>query len=216
MWSLSCYSYCNQQLFLTFFHTNLFTFIFIPVSLPSFSPFSLLSSLYLTLPSSLPPPLPTSPPFPLHPLLRNPNHQERISFNYISDYLRQSDETLTYWSQEDKSVSPKAHVLGAALHSSERLYLDLQHRYKQQVESYIHDNVSFSKYYNPLDIIRPLCNPSFLRESSSYIKIMFDVTIVGVVHAWYGLASYPNPVCDLGMRLEYMAQSSQVLLLQVI
>ena len=68
---------------------------------------------------------------PLLLLLRNPNHQERISFNDISDYLRQSDETLTYWSQEDKSVSPKVHILGAALHSSERLYSDLQLHYKQ-------------------------------------------------------------------------------------
>jgi len=60
---------------------------------------------------------------------RNPEPKERPSFSQVCQYLRQSEDYLLCWSDEDMSVSAGASQLGADHSESQQLYLDLQTKY---------------------------------------------------------------------------------------
>ena len=57
---------------------------------------------------------------------RHPDHNCRPRFSDICDYLSSPDETLLYWSHEDRIVSPSVIHLGAPLSEARNLYPDLQ------------------------------------------------------------------------------------------
>ena len=63
-------------------------------------------------------------------LTRNPEHSLRPKFSRISEYLRESDETLLRWSREDLAVGKEVNQLGAPLEVSTDLYVDLQRTYQ--------------------------------------------------------------------------------------
>ena len=65
---------------------------------------------------------------------RHPIHEGRPRFSEICDYLSADDETLLYWSHEDRIVSPSVTHLGAPLSEARNLYPDLQFSYGNESE----------------------------------------------------------------------------------
>ena len=62
--------------------------------------------------------------------LRNPDHHSRSTFEDLTSDLTRDPEALLSWREEDKTVSPKAAVLGAPLEEGKHLYQDLQEKYQ--------------------------------------------------------------------------------------
>ncbi|XP_019849278.1 PREDICTED: uncharacterized protein LOC109580485 isoform X2 [Amphimedon queenslandica] len=60
----------------------------------------------------------------------NPEHTLRPKFESISEYLKDSDESLLQWSREDLSAGKDVSRLGAPLEVSTDLYVDLQRTYQ--------------------------------------------------------------------------------------
>ena len=63
-------------------------------------------------------------------MCRNPAYSARPTFGAIFGYLNAPDEQLLKWSEEDRSVSYRAAVLGAPLTEGSELYKDLQFTYQ--------------------------------------------------------------------------------------
>ena len=61
--------------------------------------------------------------------LRNPNSKERSTFNDIMLVLLQSDKTLLAIPKDALSTHPQAGVLGATLIAGEKMYMDIQSKY---------------------------------------------------------------------------------------
>jgi len=57
---------------------------------------------------------------------------DRPSFMEVATQLSVSNSKLLQWSPEDKSLNPKSSRLGADLCFSEKLYPDLQEKYRSE------------------------------------------------------------------------------------
>lgn len=62
---------------------------------------------------------------------RNPDHNQRPSFDSIHDYLESPEESLLQWNDRDIDPDRLAHVLGSPLEEANNLYLDLQRIYQK-------------------------------------------------------------------------------------
>ena len=63
-------------------------------------------------------------------IFRDPKASCRPDFTEVSTQLSVSNSKLIHWSQEDKSEFPEASKLGGSLACAEKLYKDLQQKYK--------------------------------------------------------------------------------------
>ena len=70
---------------------------------------------------------------------RNPDHHSRPTFEGITNHLARDREALLSWSEEDRTASPNAAVLGAPLEEGLHLYQELQEKYK-----WFHYSVTFN------------------------------------------------------------------------
>ena len=61
---------------------------------------------------------------------RNPDHQQRPSFEDVCVYLQKPTAKLAYWSRSDDMIAENINSLGAELDIASELYLDLQVMYK--------------------------------------------------------------------------------------
>ena len=68
---------------------------------------------------------------PICPSHRNPSHQQRPSFEEVCTHLQHPPANLTLWDKKDNLIADSVNILGAELHSSINLYLDLQESYKE-------------------------------------------------------------------------------------
>ena len=63
--------------------------------------------------------------------IRHPRANGRPNFSEVSAQLSASTSKLLHWSHVDKSGFPEASRLGANLASAEKLYEDMQLKYKK-------------------------------------------------------------------------------------
>ena len=66
---------------------------------------------------------------------RNPNKDQRPSFESLEKSLREPTEKILGWNDSDTQSCPEAQMLGAPLEHGQKLYRDLQDAYIGAVEN---------------------------------------------------------------------------------